>query len=285
MNISREVEVASAADSILEEVVLAEDALAEHVAYLKASREDTWYVAAARRHLEMAFTQLLVVAEALHLHLLRAEIAQLFEKARSEDIALFEVDEDGYEYLKWASPLRRHAKSLRRTFSVDPERAVTRHLESILRATIYSITDARVFSSPPQEESEVHHRIEAVLKCIFPVVKHKPVLTKPIKNFEPDTGIPSLETLIEYKFLKASASVPRVADEILADTRAYNSPGWSSFVFVIYETRRFRSELEWRQLLRESGVGANTSVIVLSGEPVPAGEEPVEKKRYRGMQL
>lgn len=64
--------------------------------------------------------------------------------------------------------------------------------------------------------------------------------------------------------------VPVVADEILADTLGYASQEWSSFVYVIYEMRRFRPETEWRQLLRDVNVEARTSVVVLSGEPADA---------------
>ena len=58
-----------------------------------------------------------------------------------------------------------------------------------------------------------------MLKCVFPDLKHKPVLTKQIKNFEPDTGISSSATLIEYKFLSRAEDVGPLADELLADTR------------------------------------------------------------------
>ena len=95
---------------------------------------------------------------------------------------------------------------------------------------------------------------------------HKPRLAKPIKNFEPDTGIPSIRTLLEYKFISGHRQVAQIADEILADTRAYTSQDWTSFVYLIYETRRFKPESQWRQLLRDCEVSENTAVVVLTGE-------------------
>jgi hypothetical protein len=105
------------------------------------------------------------------------------------------------------------------------------------------------------------------LKCVFPDLKHKPTLTKQIKNFEPDTGIPSIETLIEYKFLSRREDIATIADEVLADTRGYTSRDWNRFLYVIYETNRIRPEKDWNQLLRQSGVPENTTIVVLGGEP------------------
>jgi len=105
------------------------------------------------------------------------------------------------------------------------------------------------------------------LRCVFPNLKHKPQLTKPIKNFEPDTGLPSIRTLIEYKFISNKLQAKTAAEEVLADTRGYISREWETFIYVIYETRRIKPESEWKQLLKECNV-QNTEIIVLSGEPV-----------------
>jgi hypothetical protein len=134
----------------------------------------------------------------------------------------------------------------------------------------------KAFDSLSSEMSSTHpFRIEGILKPVFPDLKYKLALTKQIKNFEPDTGIPSLTTLIEYKFLTRKIDVPKIADQILADTRGYISKEWTRFLYVIYETHRFRTEKDWNQLLEQSGVSANTTVVVLSGEPPP----PLRRKK------
>src|SRR5262249_51668965 len=102
--------------------------------------------------------------------------------------------------------------------------------------------------------------------CHFHDLKRKPALTKPIKNFEPDTGIPSTKTLIEYKFVTTKAEAKRVVDEILTDTSGYRSPQWRSLLFVIYETQRVLPEEEWLELLKECELEENHDVIVLSGD-------------------
>ena len=60
-----------------------------------------------------------------------------------------------------------------------------------------------------------------------------------------------------------------MADEILADTRGYVSADWDTFVYVIYETHRFRTETEWNEFLKACGTAVNTRAIVLCGEPPP----------------
>src|SRR5271157_4552638 len=91
-------------------------------------------------------------------------------------------------------------------------------------------------------------------------------VTKEIKHYEPDTGLPSIRTLIEYKFISSINDAKRVSEEVLADTRGYVSKEWDKFIYVVYETRRIKPEKQWDQLLRTSGVSRNTSIIVINGE-------------------
>jgi len=70
---------------------------------------------------------------------------------------------------------------------------------------------------------------------------------------------------------------------VLADTRGYVSKDWERFVHVIYETVRLKPESEWTHMLRESGVGDNTTAVVISGErPEAAGlRTPSKRRRLR----
>jgi fructose-1-phosphate kinase PfkB-like protein len=51
---------------------------------------------------------------------------------------------------------------------------------------------------------------------------------------------------------------------------------------VVYETKRIKPESQWRQLLRQSGVGANTDVVVISGEEPRHSTKPKYAKAVRG---
>lgn len=227
-------------------------------------------------HIEVAFLKLLTAVEVLGLSELKRLVVDDIKSAKSKTDGFADSERGPDEpYSVWMGRYRQYIKAIETIGGAELERSVTKDLTEILRATEYPITDPRLFGGVPNSEDDVHRRIEGVLRCVFPDLKHKPQLTKPIKNFEPDTGLPGIQTLIEYKFLGKSGDVSSVADQVLADTRGYHSRDWTTFVYVIYETNRFRPEREWLQFLRECGVSTSTSLIVLSGEPAP-------KKKSKG---
>jgi hypothetical protein len=120
------------------------------------------------------------------------------------------------------------------------------------------MTDKACFQNPPANETEVHVRVEAVLRCVFPDLQHKPPIAKQSKNLQPDTGLPSIGTLIEYRFMAEQGDEKRIADEVLADTRGYFSPEWKNYICATYETKRIKPESQWRQLLRDSDIKSST---------------------------
>jgi DpnII restriction endonuclease len=230
--------------------------------------------------IEIAYLKLLAAVEVLDLKSVKVLILADIAKASSKENG-FADSEMGVEepYSIWMARFRQYIAALETLGGPSQAHSVTKDLVEILRAAEYPITDPKLFGAVPTSENDVHRRIEGVLRCVFPDLKHKPALSKPIKNFEPDTGLPGIRTLIEYKFLARMADAPVIADQILADTRGYSSPDWDTFVYVIYETRRFRPEREWNDLLRSCAASQNTIAIVLSGEP----SEPtnVRPRRHR----
>lgn len=225
---------------------------------------------------ESCVLQLLAIAESLGLTDFREMLhAEYLKVTRSkEGFYASERSPDGDPYSKVLARIRCFLRALDGFFPDEAIVSVTKDVLDILRDIHYVIADKRVFGTAPANETDVHLRIEGILKCLFPDLKHKPKLTKQIKNFEPDTGISSVRTLIEYKFLSRNEDVGPLADAIFADTCGYASPEWKRFLFVIYETKRFRKEKEWNQLLRESGVPESTRVVVLSGEPLKPKKRP-----------
>jgi hypothetical protein len=230
--------------------------------------------------IEVAFLKLLTATDILDLKSLKPLIL--------EDIKVAKSTEDGFAdekmgpdepYPKWMGRFYQYLRAIETIGGAEIEHSVTKDLTEILRATEYPITDVKLFGSVPNSEDDVHRRIEGILRCVFPDLKHKPRITKQIKNFEPDTGLPGIQTLIEYKFIAKATDAPIIADQILADTRGYHSREWNSFVYVIYETNRFKPEREWNQMLRECGVPDNTSVIVLSGEPVAGTSKSIKPNK------
>lgn len=229
--------------------------------------------------IESCFFQLLTVTETLSLPEFRRMVYEEYVsvKGSTKGFNKSGVDPEGDPYSIVIGRLRCYTLALENLFPDVKLTTVTKDLLQIIRDIHYVITDTAVFQNTPENENDVHIRIEAVLKCVFPELKHKPVLTKQIKNFVPDTGIPSLQTLVEYKYLSRKSDVGLIADQLLADTRGYTSKDWTRFLFVIYETNRFRTEKDWNLFLRESEVPSNTSIVVLGGEP--ATKRKVTSKR------
>ncbi|MFH0988506.1 MAG: hypothetical protein V1799_00645 [bacterium] len=220
--------------------------------------------------IETAFLMTLSLVESLGLHKLHQMLLSDFRKIKNSKEGFSKDEQDEFTeepYPVHLSKLRQYLHSIESFFPDDKDTIVSKDVLNILRDIHYTIADKTLFGCAPSSEKDVHLRIEGILKPLFPDLKHKPSLTKQIKNFEPDTGIPSIRTLIEYKYLDSKKSIPVLADQILADTRGYVSKEWNRFIYVVYETNRFRSEKDWNQLLAQSGLSDNSVVVVLSGEP------------------
>jgi hypothetical protein len=220
---------------------------------------------------EKAFIELLILLEHLGLVETHRTVVSLFESAKSKG---FEESEMGPEepYLLWNEKIRMYLDGISSVHGLrDSSVSELRDLKKIVKRCLYAICNKSLFPKTPSKEADVHDRIEAILKCHFSDLKRKPALSKPIKNFEPDSGIPSTKTLIEYKFVTNMAEAKRVVDEILADTSGYRSAQWKNLLFVIYETHRVMPEEDWTELLRECGLGSNYDAVVLSGLATSGG--------------
>jgi hypothetical protein len=184
-------QLASALDKLAETISKADSYYGSAV-----NRGDDYDYDNARWALDLAYTQLIILFESLELPAAAQDVRDVYAKA-SKEMLKSESGPDGELYLYWAFPARRFQQALADTFVISPEQTVTRDVESIIRASTYAITDKNVYPAAPANEDDVHRRIEAILKCVFTDTLHKPRLAKAIKNFEPDTGIPSIKTLVQ----------------------------------------------------------------------------------------
>lgn len=235
------------------------ESLSHAEGYMQQGMDPDWFV-------ESAFVQMRVFLEAAGFSEALGAVQQLETTARTNYSQAAAGEETGEPYLVWAGKLGQYLNALETVLGEPKVSTITKDVVEILRATQYSITDRKCFPHPPRGESDVHTRIEAVLRCVFPDLINKPKITKQIKNFEPDTGLPSIRTLIEYKFMGNHGDEKRIAGEVPADTRGYVSKDWDQFIYVIYETTRIKPEKQWTQLMRDCGINSNTSVVVISGE-------------------
>lgn len=214
--------------------------------------------------IQFAFEQLLFLMEALGFESSYQDVKDLYGEAK-KDLSKHEptIDEP---ILTWPRYIHRHIRILKNIFGIQPALKLLKiDLCNMLKQAAYSITNPKIYKTPPQEERDVHNRIENILKPVFGDLLTEPTLTKQIKSFRPDTGLPSQHTLIEYKFAETNQHIKKIADEILTDTRGYASKDWKRFIFAIYETRPLRAEQDWKQLFDQCGMGKEFEVIVLTG--------------------
>lgn len=191
------------------------------------------------------------------------------------------TNSDGEPYLVSGAHAWRWAEVLRSLYiktKLPPLPAAVRDIAEIIRGAETYLGDLDVFGWRPTEEADVHNRLEGVLCCIFPDMERKPVIGKPIKNFIPDTGIPSKRALLEYKYITDQEQGKRILDEILADISAYTSDRYDHFIFVIYETQRVFPEKKWADHLAADGIGERVQIILLKGVPPTAEDAQMAKQ-------
>ena len=171
-------------------------------------------------------------------------------------------------YLVWSWKIQEYADVAQIATIGDSEVKAGKHVGSLIKVLENCekhIQDRRIFAWVPCSEDDVHGRIESVLECLYDGVLRKPPIAKPIKNFEPDTAVPSVKTLIEYKYITSDGDAKRVVDEILADIGGYQGEDYDTFVFVIYETQRFRRLTDWKDMVKRSNPPNQVEVILLKG--------------------
>jgi len=220
----------------------------------------------AEYYIERAYEELLVLLDHLNLATTYKKVETQYQNSKTIGYTQSKMGPDE-PYLTCIEKMRMIVDGISNLFGLgDLTTSGLRDLKSIIDRSLYAICNIKLFPTLPEKEADVHDRIEEILRCYYSDLQRKPPISKPIKHFEPDTGIPSTKTLIEYKFIKTTADARRVADEILADTRGYQSSDWKNVLFVIYETHRIMQVAYWKELLCKCGLGGNYDVVVLCGD-------------------
>lgn len=232
-----------------------------------------------------AFTELLIIFEYLNLKSSSELIRELHKEALNtpkRGLHASEVSVDGEHYLKWPEKLDPYIDALTNLSGAqESDNVEPFQLIEIVRNSINSITNIPAFKRPPRNEKELHLRMEIILKPYYPYLLNKPTIRKTLKNFQADAGIPSLKTLIEYKYISNNNEAKKAADQILADKAGYESRHWRHILFIIYETIRLKSEKEWNQLLKDCGI-TNAQAVVLHGfSQIKAPSRNIKEKIQR----
>jgi hypothetical protein len=198
-------------------------------------------------------------------------------EAAQENFAKFKIEPSAVEmgpdepYLKWIGYAYSYLEMISDLYlpKPAPERHHLNfyHLLTVIRNSEYYISSRAAFGFAPAREEDVHQRIEEMLKCTFTDVVSRPQLSKPIKGFAADSGIPSLQTLLEYKFIRSENEAKAALEQVLADINGYQCDRYNKFVFAIYETSRLYPETDWAAAIAAAKPTNQVSVVVIHGIP------------------
>jgi len=171
-------------------------------------------------------------------------------------------------YLVWVGEAREYLGYIQAIHAPSDPKSISQQQASLLpllRRCEKYVVSPKLFAWPPCDEPDIHVRIEELLSCYYSDLRSKPRISKPVKHFEPDTVLPFIKSVVEYKFVNSAEDAKRILDEILADIGGYQSTDNRLIVFAIYETDRFVREEEWQAAIRASKPSNPFEVIVLKG--------------------
>ena len=97
-----------------------------------------------------------------------------------------------------------------------------------------------------KKEIDLHYFVEAFLRPLGLGLTHKPKVPGVRSGREPDTGIPSLNLLIEYKYMRRRVEYERIKKAIAEDIVLYLKPPWRDLFFVIYQSDNFFGQAVWQ---------------------------------------
>jgi hypothetical protein len=115
-----------------------------------------------------------------------------------------------------------------------------------------------------QDESSMDALIEAFLIPIYPDLNSNPSLSLPEGHRQPDSAIPSLNLLLEYKFLKSKNEIGKIIDEIQADIRNYAHSDWKYLYIIIGMNKAYSTKDKFEKtLLKEPTTFKGIRIILL----------------------
>ena len=125
----------------------------------------------AEDRIESSFIKTLVLLDRLNLFRTYDEFIKIYSEAKTKGFLETSWGIDSL-YFVWVGKVYTYLMAIGNSFNAtDFSTKISTDLINILRSTIYSITDKNIFNLAPKSEKEVHDRIEAVLKCVFPRFK------------------------------------------------------------------------------------------------------------------
>lgn len=137
------------------------------------------------------------------------------------------------------------------------------HLEHALRSIAKICRERNIV---PSKESDLQTVVHSHLEGIFPDYVRNVQISKPILNFRPDGGVPSLKTAIECKLITSEQAVKIALHGLMEDLSGYaGSSEWQRYYTLCYMSDAFAVEGQITQALRASGNADRWSVVLVTG--------------------
>jgi hypothetical protein len=120
-------------------------------------------------------------------------------------------------------------------------KAITSHgvLRNILNKTAVIIKDRGLV---PRNESDVRNAILEVCNYSFIDAMREVGIPRILKHTKGDIGVPSLRTMIEFKFINSKSEMKSSLDGVYADMKGYKHNDWDTFYGVFYMTQPFYTQ-------------------------------------------
>lgn len=90
-----------------------------------------------------------------------------------------------------------------------------------------------------QNEMDIDRFAESLLLPLYPDLNSSPSLTLADSYRQPDSALPSIKTLVEYKLITTKEARSKVVDEMQADIRNYYQSPWEHLVFGVGQSEPF----------------------------------------------
>ncbi len=98
---------------------------------------------------------------------------------------------------------------------------------------------AHILKYSIQSENDIDRLAESLLLPLYPDLNSSPSLTLADSYRQPDSALPSIKTLVEYKIISTKEAKSKVVDEMQADIRNYYQQPWEHLIFGIGQSEPF----------------------------------------------
>lgn len=210
-------------------------------------------------HIERAFRAIGALAERLGIH----SIARETSTARMQRSKL-QATSRPYDGEIFSEALSHAHSCFAPLQAITNAQAITAQavLKNIISKTAVILNDKGLV---PKNESEVRNTVLDICRYSFPDAIKEVGIPKILKHYRGDLGVPSLRTMVEFKFIDSTAEMKAALDGVYADMKGYRHPDWDTFYGVFYMTGPYYVQEDVQREFEFVGADRSWTPIVVQG--------------------